>query len=327
MWIKPNSIYLQFTSKNHLFIFHFLKIPRKKIYIFSKIRRIFSSSLIISIESLHFFRWDGRNLHSLGSFSLQPSHSTHSSTFAAPDFYKFSVLIFSFANLRGKIWIPTAVLSTNRTCLEAHTALEWVPLRPTCLLAKGRISLFEIAFFGQTPLHKPATVSSPSSPPTSTFSHSRCNFNRIPGYKIIFQITEEWIHQWLVPDSSLLPASRNPQLVDHKPPKLFSLDLVSPISIPWQTHTWDEFQSLVEGTLANVFPCFEFAGRGAGEGQPMNIPCQIAPLGTNPQSLIQPLNPVTVKVTAPRPTAGPDGSSGPMTFTLNPQDIYRAVLW
>lgn len=62
---------------------------------------------------------------------------------------------------------------------------------------------------------------------------------------------------------------------------------------------------------------------GDGQARPMNIPCKIGPIGTNPQSLIQPMEPVTLKVTAPMSSMDKNGVRGPMTFRINPEELFR----
>ncbi|OXA57203.1 hypothetical protein Fcan01_07358 [Folsomia candida] len=64
---------------------------------------------------------------------------------------------------------------------------------------------------------------------------------------------------------------------------------------------------------------------GGGEGQSssgVSIPCQIAPLGTNPASMLKPMEPVTLRVTAPTPTTNSNGGTGPYVFTMDPAQLY-----
>ncbi len=58
-----------------------------------------------------------------------------------------------------------------------------------------------------------------------------------------------------------------------------------------------------------------------GQGEACNrspIPCQIAPMGCNPQSLLRPMAPVTLRVAAPQQPQ----NSGPFRFTIDPTQIY-----
>ncbi|ODM98207.1 hypothetical protein Ocin01_08462 [Orchesella cincta] len=58
-----------------------------------------------------------------------------------------------------------------------------------------------------------------------------------------------------------------------------------------------------------------------GKNTPQNIPCQIAPLGTDPMSLIQPLAPLTVRVQAPSDLFS--GNPGePKTISISPNQLY-----
>ncbi|CAL8126286.1 unnamed protein product [Orchesella dallaii] len=52
-----------------------------------------------------------------------------------------------------------------------------------------------------------------------------------------------------------------------------------------------------------------------------NIPCQIAPLGTDPMSLIQPLAPLTVRVQAPADLFSGNPSQ-PKTISISPNQLY-----
>jgi len=88
------------------------------------------------------------------------------------------------------------------------------------------------------------------------------------------------------------------------------------------TGDWQQQQQYqVQGQQYCQPKAFLSGASGQGEGA-LPIPCRMAPLGTNPQSLLQPMEPVTLKV-APPFSSKP--GNGPMTFTIDPSQIYGNV--
>jgi len=62
---------------------------------------------------------------------------------------------------------------------------------------------------------------------------------------------------------------------------------------------------------------------GQGETmQPLSIPCQMGPLGSDPAQMIQPVEPLTIKVVAP-PGGNPGGQFSPMQFQVGGQGNMR----